>query len=169
MKWTTPLLSAVFALVFISTPATADEPLTMELIQRISATSTELGPIENRMGEFSDLEAFADYDDPADIMLLSNTKQDQLFEAGLKEQGLYDKAEAILDNQSWDSYGDYIRNKMRIGLLVIHKLKGTELPAAGSEKTAMLLKQMPPSKADIDFVDKNWEKIIPELQAMNRS
>lgn len=154
MKWTTPFLSAVFTLLLIATQAVAEEPLSMELLERLSTTEDELAPLEDRMAQ-AHSEAFKEYDDPLDAAMLDPATQDRLLDSALKNQGIYDEVETALENNGWNSYGDYMRLKMRFSTLVVHKFHESGL-AVSKESTA-LLEKLPPSQEDLAFREKHWE------------
>jgi hypothetical protein len=153
MKWTTPFLSAVFALLFIVTQAVAEEPLSMELLERLSVTEDELAPLEDQIAQ-AQSEAFKEYD-PLDAAMLDPATQDRLLDSALKNQGIYDEVETALENNGWDSYGDYVRVNMRLGTLIMHKFHESGL-AVSKESTA-LLEKIPPSQEDLAFREKHWE------------
>ncbi|WP_339615746.1 hypothetical protein [uncultured Gilvimarinus sp.] len=166
MKWIKILRSAVFMLLVVASYAKAEDALSLKLLERWAATNVELKPLGEQVKDFQNTEALKNYsEDPFEILTLSDAKQDELINAALKERGIYDDVQAVMDEYDWDNYGEFSRVHMRFSGLYMYKMQQDR----GGQAYAPILEKLQLTQEDLDFLEAHWEQMQAAMTQVGSS
>ncbi|MCP8898681.1 hypothetical protein [Gilvimarinus xylanilyticus] len=152
----------LLALTFGVSLAQAEETIDSDTIDSWLETTQAFIPMQDVFQAIGENSALAQKYSEEEFMAMSLEKQDDVLDEVLKEQGVYDKIYKVLEDNDWDSAGEYVRVSSRVGQAIAYQMREMLMAKMPEEQQQMMREmagEVDAKPEDVEVVSDNWDKI----------